>query len=149
MGNAGRKSKYSTHVEPRLAEITEMAKSLTERQIAENLGVGYRNFCDYKSKYPQLEQAIKSGRQKLVIDLKNTLITKAKGYMYEETKTVTENNGKKKTEIYTKYAHPDVAAINLLLKNYDKENWSNDPQMMDIKKKELELKEKAAELNNW
>jgi hypothetical protein len=44
---------------------------------------------------------------------------------------------------------PDVAALNLLLKNYDKDHWSNDPQMLELRKKELELKEKQIESNEW
>lgn len=44
---------------------------------------------------------------------------------------------------------PDVASINLLLKNYDKENWSNDPQSLDLRRKELELREKQIENNSW
>jgi hypothetical protein len=53
-------------------------------------------------------------------------------------------------------ALPDTNAINLFLKNYDKENWSNDPQQLEIKKQELqmkkeelELKKKEFENNNW
>ena len=54
-----------------------------------------------------------------------------------------------KTEVAHKHAHPDVAAINLALKNYDKEDWANDPQMLEIKKKELELRERQIENNEW
>ena len=54
-----------------------------------------------------------------------------------------------KTEVAHKHAHPDVAALNLALKNYDKENWANDPQMLDIRKKELELRERQIENSEW
>ena len=55
----GRKSKYFSHVEPYLDEISKWAENMTEVQIARKLGVGYWNFCDYKRNYPQLQQAIK------------------------------------------------------------------------------------------
>ena len=55
----------------------------------------------------------------------------------------------KRIEETTKTAEPDTNAINLFLKNYDKANWANDPQMLEIKKRELELKEKEFENNNW
>ena len=65
---------------------------------------------------------------------------------------ITERAGEKGVETITKtiikQSLPDVAALNLALKNYDKNNWSNDPAMLDIKKAELKLKQKAAE-NNW
>ena len=73
------------------------------------------------------------------------------GFEYKETE-ITEKTGEKGVETITKtiikQALPDVAALNLALKNYDKDNWSNDPAMLDIKKAELKLKQKAAE-NNW
>ena len=54
-----------------------------------------------------------------------------------------------KREVKHKQAHPDVAAINLALKNYDKDNWSNDPQMLELRKKEIELRERQIEQNEW
>ena len=53
------------------------------------------------------------------------------------------------TEITTKAALPDVAALNLCLKNYDPENWANDPQALKLKEKELELKQKIAQKDIW
>ena len=44
---------------------------------------------------------------------------------------------------------PDVAALNLALKNYDPDNWANDPQMLKIREKELKLREKQVENNTW
>lgn len=136
----GRKSKYFSHVEPYLDEISKWAENMTEVQIARKLGVGYWNFCDYKRNYPQLQQAIKKGRQDLVFELKSTLIRKAKGFSYEEKKIITDSDGYTRKEVTQKYAQPDVAAINLLLKNYDKDNWSNDPQALELRKKRLNLK---------
>lgn len=149
MAKAGRKTKYFTHVEPYLNDIKSWTESMTEEQIAKRLGVGYRNFCEYKRKYPQLEQAIKKGRSNLVEDLRSVLIKKAKGFSYEEKKIITDSQGYTRKETVQKYAQPDVAAINLLLKNYDKKNWSNDPQAMEIRKKELELRERQVEANEW
>ena len=42
-----------------------------------------------------------------------------------------------------------LPAINLALKNYDPENWANDPQMLQIRKKELELRKRQVEANEW
>ena len=54
-----------------------------------------------------------------------------------------------KTEIDRKHALPDVAALNLALKNYDKDDWANDPQTLELKKEELELRKKQIESNLW
>lgn len=149
----GRPSKYKSHVEPYLEDVSRMALDMTEKQIAESLGVGYRNFIDYKKQYPQLVQALKNGRKQLVRELKSTLIKKARGYNYDEVKVSEKRFGSQlevtARETYTRHAAPDVAAINLLLKNYDKENWANDPQALELKRKELELKDKLIKANHW
>ena len=82
-------------------------------------------------------------------ELKSVLKKRAKGFQYEERKIIKEHGKIVREEIHVKSALPDVASINLLLKNYDKDNWSNDPQAMELRKKELELKEKQVEANSW
>jgi hypothetical protein len=45
----GRPNKYYTNIKPRLAEIEKLALTMTEKQIARYLGVGYSSWCDYKT----------------------------------------------------------------------------------------------------
>lgn len=149
MAGKGRPKKYFSNIRPYLDKIPEMALNMTERQIAEELGVGYTAFNEYKKLYPELNEALKKGRKALVIELRGTLLKKAKGFQYSEKKILKENGQIVREEIYEKTSLPDVAAINLLLKNYDKENWANDPQELELKKKELKLKEKHLEKNDW
>lgn len=145
----GRPDKYKTHVEPHLEEIKELSTYMTEKQIAYALGVAYSSFRTYKKKYPALVASIKKGRQELITDLRSTLIKKAKGFTYEEKKVVKAHGMIVKEEIYTKASTPDVAAINLALKNYDPDNWANDPQALKLKKEELELKKIKLESEEW
>lgn len=168
----GRPNKYKTNVEPYLDKIKEMTLTMTEEQIAETLDVGYSSFRYYKQQYPALADSLKRGRQDLVMELKSALIKKAKGYEYTETKEIRqrvdwpdelyallidagftteqiEQSMLVKTEISHKHASPDVAAANLLLKNYDKENWANDPQMLKLREKELELRKQIADEKAW
>ena len=79
---------------------------------------------------------------------------KAHGFDYSEKKIIKERNEDgdlvvTREEIYHKRSLPDVAALNLLLKNYNKDNWSNDPQILELRKKELELRERQVEANEW
>ena len=53
------------------------------------------------------------------------------------------------TEITTREVDGDVAAINLLLKNLDRDNWANDPQVLSLRQQELELRKAIAEANNF
>lgn len=148
----GRRNKYETHVRPYLNDIQEWYGDLDEKQIVEKLGVSSSAWAEYKNKYPELREALRKGRQDLILELKATLKKKAKGFYYTETKKYTKDEGGKKTK-YTeqteKYAPPDVGAIHLLLKNLDPE-WKNDDQTtIDMKKKQLELTERKIDQNEW
>lgn len=173
MAKRGRKNRYETHVAPFFPQILEwLSNGATEKQIAEKLGVGYSTWSDYKVKYQELGEILEKGRRNLVADLRGALVKKAMGFHYTEKKVVREHvdmpedvrnflldNGFTreqiehaelvKTEIADKYATPDVAALNLALKNYDKDDWANDPQALELRKKELELKERQIENNEW
>lgn len=169
----GRKNKYETDVKPYFYRIIKwLENGATERQVAQNLGIGYSTFNRYKGEKEELRELIKKSRQNVVMKLRGALIERALGFDYEESKIVKEqvdfpedikkyllesgfteeqiNQSKLvKTEISKKHALPDVAALNLALKNYDKENWANDPQMLAIRKRELELREQQIENNVW
>ena len=146
---AKRKKSYALEeILNRLDEVEALAKNgATEQQIAKTFGITRQTFYKYKNENVDIFNAIKKGRMSLVDDLKGTLIRKAKGFSYTEKKLIKENGVVVREEIYTKSSLPDVAALNLLLKNYDKENWSNDPQLLELRKKEIELKERQVEQN--
>lgn len=149
----GRKGKYETDIKPRFDEITHWLRSgASEKQIYENLGITKDTFYRYKRNYKEFYDLLKNGRQALVMQLRNTLIKKAMGFEYTEVKQYArEENGNKVTyvEKTTKTALPDVAALNLCLKNYDPDNWANDPQALKMKEKELELRREIAEKDDW
>lgn len=168
----GKPRKYDNYVKPYLPLISEWCRTMTEQQIAEKLGIAYSTFNQYKVDYPEVKEAIKKGRQNLVAELRSSLIKRANGYDYTEKKITTEHvkwpekmyealiyagftpdeiasSRIVKTEVAHKKMAPDVAALNLALKNYDKENWANDPQVLDLRKKELKLRERQVEANEW
>ena len=145
MAKMGRKNKYYTHIKPHLKEIPEMLQDMTEEQVAKKLGVAYSSWNKYKLEFKELSEVIKKGNTSLVGELKSVLKKRAKGFQYEERKIIKEHGVVVREEIHVKSALPDVASINLLLKNYDRDFWSNDPQMIELRKKELELREKKLE----
>jgi hypothetical protein len=139
------KCKYPTHVKPYLKKIEEMALTMTEEQMAKTLGVSVSSWCEYKNKFPELAEAIKKGRTILVAELKSTLIMKARGYEYEESKAIVKNGEEVSREVYKRYAHPDTGAIHLLLKNLD-DSWRNDDkETMELKKRQVDVQEKKAD----
>ena len=160
----GAPSKYETHVKARFSEIEEwLSLGATEKEIWNNLGIHKSTFYDYKSKYKEFSDLLKKGRKKPVEEIKAAMLKRAKGFQYEEKKVTVQHieidydgSGLKtpakviREEITTKTALPDVGAGLVLLKHWDKDSgWTTDPQSLELKKRELELKEKQAEENAW
>ena len=148
----GRKGKFEENILPRLADIPNMLTTMTEGEIAEELGVAVSTWEKYKNEHEELRAALKDGKKKLVRELKENLKKKAIGFFYKETKkTIRDVNGVRTSliEEFEKYSPPDVGAIHLLLKNLD-ENWRNDDaETMRLKREKLELDKKQAEAENW
>lgn len=155
MAKRGRKSAYEIYIKPRFSEISEWLKNgATEKQIYENLGVSRNCFYKYKKEKEEFGELLKNGRKSLVLQLRGALVKKALGFSYVEKKIIKSRDmiGEPFTERIeetVKQSLPDVAALNLCLKNYDSDEWANDPQNLAIKKEELELKKKAFEEGNW
>lgn len=151
----GRKSVYEDKIKSRFDDIERWLKGgATERQVAAALGISYSTFNKYKAEKKEFAERLKSiDRSEIVLDLRSALLKKALGFTYEEKKQyIRQNeNGEQNTytEITTKTALPDVAAINLALKNYDRDNWANDPQMIKLREQELELRKLQMESSNW
>ena len=147
-----RASKYETYVKPHLEDIRKWVFDLNEKQIAEKLGITQASLENYKKKYPELAEVLIKGRQDLVLDLKDSLRKKARGFYYTETKTTIKDENGKKTkyiEKHEKYAQPDTGAIHLLLKNLDEEWHNDDAFQMEMKRLQAELDRDRLEAQKW
>ena len=149
----GRKSLYEKKILLNKKNIKSMfEQGATERQVIKWLGISADTFYRWKKQYSELSDICKEGKQELISKLRGKLVERALGGSYTEERTTTKIvDGKKQKETIkiTKMVLPDVAALNLCLKNYDKENWANDPQMLDLKKEENEIRRKKAEADDW
>lgn len=168
---AGRKCQYEDLVKSRFEEIKEWIQKdgLTDKEIYTKLGITKNTFYKYKKNYKEFKDLLKNNRISKVEEIKSALFKRAIGYEYKETKTVTtqieldeevkqvllqcgfdvekiQNPKVIKKEEYTKFSPPDPASCMILLKHWDKQNeWTNDPQMLKLKKKEFELNKKLKE----
>lgn len=149
---------YDERVKPNLDKITKMAADgLTQNQIADALGVNYKTLRRYIESEEELEKAIMSGRETAIKEVENAMFNSAIGGKVTvkkgmKVKKVVYENGKKKGEIETVepydeevYVKPDTQAGIFLLKNWAKDRYSADPIMHDLKRREVELKEKLAD----
>ena len=118
------KSKYFTHVEPKLELIEGWARDgLTDEDIAKQLNIGIRTLYEYKIKYPQFSQALKKGKELVDYQVEKALLNKAlKG---------------------------DTTAIIFWLKNRRPDKWRDRKEHteIDIANRELELKAKKLMLD--
>ena len=150
-----RKSKYDTHVKPRFEEIIKWCKrGATDKEIIQMLGIKKSAFYDYLNKYTEFSELIKNNRIDAIEEIKNALFKRAVGFQYiesKESRSVDEHGYESvKIEKTTKTVVPDPASCMILLKHWAKdEGWTNEPQMLELKKKELKLKEKQAEKEDW
>lgn len=151
------KGKYQYWLtEEGLLKLEGWAKDgLTDEQIAKNISINPTTLYDWKKRFPEISKALKKGKEVVDRQVENALLKRALGYSYvEETRELVEDeltgiSELKVVKTVTKQVTPDVTAQIFWLKNRKPDEWKNDPHMLEMKKKELKLKEKIIEANNW
>lgn len=123
------KTKWES-VKEKLSLIEAWARDgLTDEQIANNLGIAYSTFRDYRDKHSALSAALKKGKEVVDYEVENALLKRAMGYEYEEktyeTKydTVQEKYVEILTKRVTKQVAPDTTAQIFWLKNRKPTVW--------------------------
>lgn len=122
---------------------------LTDKQIARQLGIAQSTLYEYKKKDKEFSEAIETGREGYIVELKGQLQRLAEPHKLRTIrryKRVDPKTGKELeyVEEIIKDIDPDIRAIEKLLNNLDREN-SVEWQNLEIKKQELELKKQIAE----
>lgn len=80
------KGKYEKWVEPESLILLEgwARDGLTDKQIAHNMGIGYSTLQTWKSKYQDIQDTLKKGKEIVDIQVENALLKKALGFTYKE-----------------------------------------------------------------
>lgn len=141
-------------IKKRLAEIEIWLRNgLSEKQVFTNLGIGKTTWESYKKQYPELTDVLKKGRQSQITEVENSLYKNATGFYYfiQESVKVKNADGSESVEVVTlkKFKAPETGAIAFFLKNKDKKNYADNPQMVDIKREELELRRTESQFKAW
>lgn len=94
---------------------------LTEEQIAHNMGIRRETLIQWKKRYVNISNALKSGKEVVDRQVENALFKTATGFYYDE-ETVT-NQG----EVVTvrKYSKPNTTAQIYWLKNRKRDVWTD------------------------
>lgn len=121
------KSKYFTHVEPKLKLVECWARDgLTDEQIAKNLGISKDTFYKYIKQYADFSDSLKRGKEIVDYEVENSLLKRALGYEYDE---ITYEHGEE-TKRVRKQVAPDTTAQIFWLKNRKPEQW-RDKQVVE------------------
>lgn len=129
----GKYQEWLTH--EGLLKIEDWARSgLTEEQIAHNMGITRKTLAEWKSKYGDICDTLKKGKEVVDIEVENALLKRALGYRFTEvTKervieydpTTGEPTGSHLvvTKEVEKEVQPDTTAQIFWLKNRKPEQW--------------------------
>lgn len=144
-----------------LTKIKGWAKDgLTDIQIATNMNISSATLYKWKNTYTEIVEAIKEGREKPVSNLENAMYSAAVGGVIQVRKGMKvkevyyDDEGhrceREKVETYVEdnYIRPDTTAGIFLLKHWAK-GYTTDPMQLELKKKELQLKEKQIDSKEW
>lgn len=122
------KSKYETHVAPRLEEIKDWCRNgATDKEIWERLGISKDSFYEYKKNISDFSDSLKKVKDYVDAEVENALLKRALGYSYEEVTQEVDEKGKKKIKKVTKQVVPDVIAQIFWLKNRRPDKWREKP----------------------
>ena len=117
-------TKYNENM-PALVE--QYAKlGMIEREIAVKIGVSVETFEQYKKRYPLFLESLKAGKKIVDREVEQSLLKRAMGYEYEETKETTTETPQGRTTITSKTIKllaPDVTAQIFWLKNRRPDIW--------------------------
>lgn len=102
-----------------------MARSgLTEAEIAAELDINPSTLTRWKQRYSELVDALNVSRDFVDSLVEDSLLKRALGYEYEETKMVATQDGKtRRVEKTTRGIVPDVTAQIFWLKNRQPGRW--------------------------
>lgn len=121
-----------------LLQIAAWARNgLSEKEIAQNMGVAYSTFNEWKKKFSELSEALKKGKAVTDIIVENALYKNATGYSYIEQVSATKKevfykDGKREKEVITpvaldliRHKPPETTAQIYWLKNRMPQDWSD------------------------
>lgn len=101
----------------------------TYQDIANRIGIGVTTLKTWRMKYPEIDKALKTGREIIDYKVENALLKSALGYKTKEVKVTTiMRRGvvvETQTEVLDKEQAPNVSAIQCWLYNRLPKKWKN------------------------
>lgn len=122
--------------------------SLTRNELARKLDIAPKTLALWESKYPEIAEALRQGREITDARVENAILKKALGFETTEVKKVVKADGAEEVTTVYKSVPPDVTAASVWLKNRCPEKWRDKPQEEDsLSKVDKILEEINAQAN--
>lgn len=130
------KGKYEYWLTPEgLIKLEGWARDgLTDEQIASNMGVGYSTLQTWKSKYQDIQDTLKKGKEVIDYEVENALLKRALGYTVKEEK-LTKDGCVVELE---REVPGDVTAQIFWLKNRKPAQWKDKREEIETQEEEKE-----------
>lgn len=117
-------SKWNDGIPALVRSLAGRAKSgLTDREIAEHLGITIRTVLRWKRTHPEFAKAVIETKALLDSKVEMSLHRVAIGYSYTEVEVILEDGKEVRRVERVKEIPPNVSAIRLWLTNRDTSNW--------------------------
>lgn len=142
-------------VKARVKEIERwlVEDGLSQKELCKRLGISKTSLEKYKNEHTDFASLLKRGRVDQVKEVSNALYKAATGYYYtvDEVHKVKLADGGETLQVVkvTKFKGPETAAMCFFLKNKDRANWADQPQIVEIRREELELRKQQADFKEW
>jgi DNA-binding XRE family transcriptional regulator len=122
--------------------------SLTRNELARKLEIAPKTLALWESRYPEIAEALRQGREIIDARVENAILKKALGFETTEVKKVVKADGAEEVTTVYKSVPPDVTAASVWLKNRCPEKWRDKPQEEDsLSKVDKILEEINAQAN--
>lgn len=131
----GRKGVYREWISPEGLTIVKgwAMDGLSNKQIAQNMGIREGTIYEWIKKFPELDEALKEGKEVIDRQVENALLKRALGYEVEENKTYMKDDGTgrktKHVEKTNKHVASDATSMIFWLKNRKPNEWNDRKQV--------------------
>ena len=135
-------------------DIARMTKAgYLEKDIYRITGVSKTTWEKYKGERPELSELLKRSKEYPDGKVVDSLFKNATGYYYwtDEVRKVKDLDGNERLEVVTlkKWSPGQVAAQAIWLKNRRREDWTDNPLLMKLRREEFEHKKQMDERDNF
>jgi len=149
----GRKTKYDTHVLPKFRLIEAWCRDgATDEVIYKKLQISKDSFYEYKKKYPEFSDLLKTSKEDTDVQVENALLKRALGFKEKVTKPMKIKVDRDSEKIVyveeESYYPPDTTAQIFWLKNRKQDTWRNNDKIEITPESNEMLKSISVQINN-